>query len=240
MAKLSDLILRTSEVTGIPVATVREVSRRLREADLIQTGRGGRYGGADMTPRDAASLLTALLIARASSVSLSNIVPLTRSHLRDLRSYFPNSDRLLLGHWDRKLALAQLCSLPRGHTFGDAFSALIASIPNGDLKRAIADWAANRPRGVAPFFKFVVSVNGPRPHPEAMIEFEAPAFDSLELYYLRPRDVRSEKLILLDAPRKWADLPDEREFDLTVQARVTEMTLSSIGRLLSKPEAKDA
>jgi hypothetical protein len=239
MAKLSDLISRTAEVTGIPEATVREISRRLREANLIQTGTGGRYGGAHMTAADAASLLTALLIVRASSVSLSNIVSLTRSHLRDMRAYFPRSDRLLLGDWDHRLDLAQLCSLKRGHTFGDAFSALIASVANGDLKRAVADWAAKRPRGTAPFFGFAVSINDPRPHPEARIDFEAPAFGTLELFYLRPRNVQLEKLFVADAPRKWSDVPDDGNFDLSVQAKLTEVTLTSIGRLLENSEAKD-
>lgn len=240
MAKLSDLVFRTSEVTGIPVATVREVSRRLREADLIQTGRGGRYGGADMTPRDTASLLTALLIARASSVPLSNIVSLTRSHLRDFRSYLPRPDHLVLGRWDRKLGLEQLCSLSRGHTFGDAFSGLIASTANGDLKRAVADWGAKRPRGIAPFFGFAVIIGSPRPYPEAVIEFEAPAFDCLRLNYLRPRHVQSHKLVVGDAPRKWSDLSDGGEFDLSVLAKITEVTLTSIGRLLGKPESYHA
>jgi hypothetical protein len=236
MTKLSDLVLCTAEVTGVPVATVREISRRLREAGLIQTGKGGRYGGADMTSVDAASLLTALLIVRASSVSLSNIVSLTSLHLREFRSYFPRSDRLLLGHWERKLRLAQLCGLKRGHTFGDAFSALISSISNGDLEQAIADWDSNRPRGVRQFFKLNVSVEGPRPHPGAVIEFESAAFDRLDLIYLRPRDAK--RLIVPDAPRKLSDLYQDKEFDLTVRASVTEETLTSIGVLLSKSEAK--
>src|SRR6516164_9520342 len=87
MAKLSDLISCCSDVTGVPPAAVREISRRLREGRLIRTGTGGRYGGADMTHDDASSLLTALLIDRTTSVSLSQIVWLTRSHLRDFRSY---------------------------------------------------------------------------------------------------------------------------------------------------------
>jgi CBS domain-containing protein len=236
MAKLSDLSLRSSEVTGVPLATVREISRRLREGGLIRTGKGGRYGGTDMTPGDAATLLTALLIVRASSVSLGDIVRLTRSHLRDFRSYSPRSDHLLLGHWDRELALPQLCGLHRGHTFGESFSALIGSISNGDLERAIADWASSRPRGVAPFFKLAVKINSPRPHPEAWIEFESPAFDQLQLIYLRPRDAK--KLIVPNAPRRWRDLSEDTGFGLTVTAAVTEDTLTSIGLLLRNSEAE--
>src|SRR6476660_7040151 len=70
MAKLSDLISCTSAIMGVPFPTVQEVSRRLREAGIIQTGKGGRYGGIGMTPSDATSLLTTLLIMRASFASL--------------------------------------------------------------------------------------------------------------------------------------------------------------------------
>src|SRR6266849_2432707 len=119
MAKLSDLILCTSEITGIPQATVREVSRRLREGHLIQTGKGGRYGGADMMPRDAVILLTALLIVRGFSVPFTNVASLTRGYLR-LTAHRPYRDRMVWARWDRRLALAQLCRLESGHTFEDA------------------------------------------------------------------------------------------------------------------------
>src|SRR5262245_15350157 len=125
MAKLSDLISCCSDVTGVPPAAVREISRRLRERKLIRTGTGGRYGGADMTPEDASSLLTALVIVRASSVSLSEIASLTRSHLRDFRSYGVGAGHLFLDSWHQKLALPQLCRLKKGHSFGESLSALL-------------------------------------------------------------------------------------------------------------------
>jgi hypothetical protein len=234
MAKLSDLISCTSAVTGVPFPTVQEISRRLREAGLIQTGKGGRYGGIDMTPSDAAPLLTALLIMRASFVSLSKIVPLTRSHLRDFKSYKPRGERLVLDTWDQKLALPQLCRLKRGHTFGDSLTALIGSISNGDLKQAIADWTSSRPHGVAPFFGFEVKINRPRPHSEAGIEFSTAAFDEV-LYYLHPRDVKKLKLVQQFSPRRARDL-FEREpsgDDLAVTASVSEESLTEIGRLLT-------
>jgi hypothetical protein len=229
MPKLSDLVSRSSEVTGVHIATVREISRRLREAELIRTGMGGRYGGADMMPRDAANLLTALLIVRASSVSLADIVPLTRSHL-NFRAYIHEDHRLLLGRWDQVLFLPQLKRLKRGHTFGDAFSALIASVASGDLPRATEDWVSFRSRGITPSFALDVVVTSPKPHPEARIEFAAPVFDQVSLIYVQPRDAR--KIIIPDAPRKWSDLPEATSFDLTVRASITENTLWSIGHLL--------
>jgi hypothetical protein len=54
--------------------TVREISRRLREARLIRQGKGGRYGAVQiMTPDDAASLLTALMLVKASAASFSAV-----------------------------------------------------------------------------------------------------------------------------------------------------------------------
>jgi hypothetical protein len=225
MAKLSDLVSRSSEVTGVPIATVREISRRLREGELIRTGKGGRYGGADMTPRDAASLLTALLIVRASAVSLSDIVPLTRSHLSGLKSP---------GRWGRQLALPQLCRLKPRHTFGEAFSALIASISNRELESSITKWALDRPRGFAPFFELTVKIVSP--FSEARIEFRSPAFDVLDMVYLRPRD----QAAFLPLPRKWSDVPEDEAFDLRVSATLQEPTLKSIGLLLKNSDAKHA
>jgi hypothetical protein len=235
MAKLSDLIFRTSDVTGVPFATVQEVSRRLREGGLIQTGKGGRHGGADMTPHDAASLLTALLIVRASSISLSEIVRLTRINLRDFRSYSSQGDRLVLDTWDQKLALPQLCRLKSGHTFGEALTALISSVANGDLKHAITVWASNRPHGVAPYFEFEAKINGPRPYSEARIDFNTSAFDAW-LIYLRPQDTKKFKVVLTPPPRKARDLFELEPlgFDLVVTATIRQETLTEIGRLLSE------
>jgi hypothetical protein len=235
MAKLSDLISRTSEVTGIPFATVQEVGRRLREGGLIQTGKGGRYGGTDMTPDDAASLLTALLVMRASSVSLGQIVRLTRSHLRDLRSYSPGEGRLVLDTWDQTLALPRLSSLKKGHTFGDALAALIGSVSNGNLKKAIADWAASRPHGVAHYFRFSVSIIGPRPFSEAQIEFDTAA-GIARLDYLRRRDMKKFKIIGSSPARKLRDVLESAStgFNLAVTAAIAEETLIEIGQLLSE------
>jgi hypothetical protein len=211
MAKLSDLVLRCSEVTGVSLPTVREISRRLREAGLISTGKRGRYGGTDMAPGDAASLLTALLIVRASVASLNDIAPLTKSHLQDLICRGDDAGR----SWASQLALPQLSRLKLGHTFGEAFSALIASISNGDLERSIKKWNTGGPRG----FEIKVQINKPTPHQEANIEFRTDAFDQTELY-LR----RKDKAIVSYPPRNWSDI-----HDVTYDLRV------SVGVLLRSP-----
>src|SRR5690242_721425 len=117
MAKLSDLVVQTSQVTGIGEATVRELARRLREAELIGTGKGGRYGGADMSSRDAARLLTGLLIVRATSLPLNEIAALTSIYLKGIKAHTGRGKQMVLARWDRNLGLHALCELDRGHTF---------------------------------------------------------------------------------------------------------------------------
>jgi hypothetical protein len=59
--KLNDLVKLTAEFTGISMPTVKETARSLQKADLIQIGKPGRYGGAQMTDKDAAYLSIALV-----------------------------------------------------------------------------------------------------------------------------------------------------------------------------------
>jgi hypothetical protein len=228
MAKLSDLVLQTSEVTGIPVPAVREMSRRLREGGLIGTGKGGRYGGAEMTPSDAASLLTALLIMRASSVSLTDIVPLTKSYLRNLKSHSPRGHQMRLGRWHRALRLPELCRLSPGHTFEDALIALIVSFSNGDFERRMPEFD---------FVELNVRIISPRPTPEAKIEFYTHAFGRVELFYIRPREA---DIYDTTGRRKWSDIraPGGPLFDLVVGAEIRDQTLKSIGLLLKNAETK--
>ena len=236
MAKLSDLVSCISKVTGVPLATVQEAGRRLREGKLIQTGTGGRYGGADMAAEDAASLLTAILILRASSASLSEIVRLTRFHLRELRAQINQGDRFVLDTWHQQLALPQLCRLKRGHTFGDALTSLISSISKGDVKQAIGNWASNRPRNVGPYFDFGVIINSPRPFSEAQIYFRTSAFER-ELIYLRPLD-RVKPVAMRRRARDLLELKP-LGFNLVVSASIDDYTLAEVGTLLARVERSD-
>lgn len=127
MAKLSELAELTAKVTGLDIRSVRETARRLREAGLIQTGTGGRYGGADMTARDAAALLTALLGAGDN---------------RDVKRS-PETVNLCWPMVIRKYTKAdgtELQAVPGGyfglapeHTFGDALIALIEGMVRDGL-----------------------------------------------------------------------------------------------------------
>jgi hypothetical protein len=224
MAKLSDLILRSSEVTGVPLATVREVGRRLREDGLIQTGVGGRYGGAEMTAEHAAGLLTALMIVRAYSTSMRSVARLTRSHLKDLKSYY--------GRWNRVSALPQLCRLKPTHTFGDAFSSLLASVADGDLERATKKWTLYKTPVTGSSFELTVKIASPNPFPVAIIDFNTEAFGLLRMIYAPRRD----KVTCEDWPRRWSEISDEPRNDLEVYATLCHPTLKAIGLLLRNSE----
>ena len=59
---------RTSEVTGVPLATVVDMDRRLVKAGLrAKSGRG--FNVAQMTPLDAARLLTAILASSQANLA---------------------------------------------------------------------------------------------------------------------------------------------------------------------------
>jgi hypothetical protein len=234
MAKLSELVVRTSEVTGIPEATVREVSRRLREEGLIHTGKGGRYGGADMTPKDAASLLTGLMIVKVSSPPFAGIASLTKDYLNVLKSHDARGHRSVPARWDRRLELSELCKLKSGHTFGDAFTALIASLSNGEFERKVPKWGWID-LGIEVFSPWPARINGP-PEPNAQINFLTEAFGQSGLSYFRPRIA---KRIDTCPPSKWSDMTKDFIFDLSVGARIRYATLTSVGLLLRNPETAD-
>jgi hypothetical protein len=222
MAKLTNLISCCAETTGVPEPTIREISRWLRNAKLIGTGTGGRYGGADMTARDAASLLTGLLIASAESASIRNISSLVKSYLK-LRSHSPRERGILgLGSWKRELELPLLYDLGRGHTFEEAFTALVASSANGDLERAARKWADG--------FVLGVKIFRPRPRREAEIYFDIGS-KLLLLAYAQPKG----NLFQEPAPRKWSDaLSRASGYDLQVQATIQQETIAAIGGLLAE------
>jgi hypothetical protein len=228
MAKLSALVSRTSEVTGMPVKTVRELGRRLREAGLIGTGTGGRYGGADMTPRDAAGLLTALLIVRASSVSLTKITQHTEDHLRGLKSHRPSGHRMVPARWHKAISLPELCRLETGHNFERAFTALIASFSNRDFERAMGKFGS---------VDVTVKIISQHRDPEARIEFDTGAVSFVNLIYILPREAKRSEMV---SPRKWFDIRGDAHFDMAVQANVGQATLKAIGLLLRNSEIEHA
>jgi hypothetical protein len=227
MAKLSDLVRCTSDVTGTAEPTVREISRRLREGGLIHTGRGGRYGGAHMTRRDAASLLTGLLIAKSSPIAFADLASVSKQHL-NLTAHDAHGKQMILARWSREAKLPGLCKLEVGHTFGDAFEALLGSFASGEFERTMPEWGA---------VNLDVAIHSPRPFrtrpdQEAIIELDSDAHGDVRMFYLRHRH---GDLGDAAAPRKWRDISTEPQSDLLVAASISLPTLKSIGLLLKDP-----
>jgi len=176
MAKLSDLVAALAESTETPETTVKEVARKLREGQLIRTGKGGRYGGAQMTHDDVAALIVGLMAYRTSDSALPKLAPLTRELLRGT-SY--KSDREWRpGVWPRELNLPLLAKLKPGHSFKDAVVALILSVNRGDTE----DIDSAEP---------VLQVVCASARPFAVISFESgkkgPSITHIELSYTSAR-----------------------------------------------------
>ncbi len=221
MARLSDLVLRTSEVTGVPEPAVREMGRRLREAGLISTGKGGRYGGAEMTSVDAARLVTSLMIAKASTFSHTKVVPLAKAYLTGLISHSGRRGHLVVDRWNAKLGLFELCELKIGHTFEDAVAALFSSMATSSFKSAMQKWGTVRIR---------IELSDPKPDYRALVTISTGKIGNFGLFYfprqfaqtLQPANIKN-----------WSDIRTDYRFDLRARTSISESTLKHIGALLS-------
>jgi hypothetical protein len=175
MARLSDLVTTVAKSTGMAESAVKEVARRLREGKLIQTGPVGRYGGAQMTPDDAAALIVGLMVSRASDSSMGNLASVTRELLSGIS--YKRGRQWRPGGWPRKVNLPFLSRLGSGHSLKDAVAALI-------------EWASSGDSDIHPDAN-VLEVSYAPTHPLATIRFDAGSSGqyatTIELTYARVR-----------------------------------------------------
>ncbi|MDF2997570.1 MAG: hypothetical protein K0R27_3207 [Xanthobacteraceae bacterium] len=124
--KLSDLN-RALGKTGLDPKSIRETTRRLREARLIKTGVGGRYGGADMDARDAAVAVIALVGAGDSRdvINAARTVNLCSAMVIDRFSNPQETADI------EAPSAAAFFGLPTQHTFAEAVEALVQSAACG-------------------------------------------------------------------------------------------------------------
>ncbi len=125
MATSPDLIATVSDATGLPLATVTDLDRRLVTRGLRSKG-GRGPNAAKMTPLDAARLLTAALASPQSNEAAEAV--LRYEHTQ------PDTDRSNSGLFG-KIGLNDLAALPPDHGFVDGLAALITSAANGSLAR---------------------------------------------------------------------------------------------------------
>jgi hypothetical protein len=127
MASPAQLVRRLSEITGVPLATVTDLDRRLVTGSLRSKGGRGLHA-ARVTPLDAARLLTAILGTAKANLAVGAVDRYTRTQVdpdRSSEKIFAASD------------LADLASLPARHSFVDGLEKLIASAAVGELARLI-------------------------------------------------------------------------------------------------------
>jgi hypothetical protein len=128
MATPAQLAQMVSDVTGVPLATIVDLDRRLVKGKL-RTISGRGFNAARMTPLDAARLLTAVLASPQANVAVEAVERYMQTQVDRARS----SDRLFT-----TTGLDDLAALSVRHSFVDALTALIASASTGSLAKLIA------------------------------------------------------------------------------------------------------
>lgn len=140
MATPGALITAVADASGIPAASLAVYDRHLRAAGLRTKGGRGR-GAAQVTARDVATLLVAIL----GSGELVTAPGTVRRYLQ-ARPHPARTGKALYG----ALGLSELDALPATHSFVDALEAIIASAVSGDLAQIMSDRGArSRTRAAA-------------------------------------------------------------------------------------------
>jgi hypothetical protein len=129
MASPAQMVRTLSETTGVPLATVTDIDRKLVKSDLRSKGGRGLYA-ARMTPLDAARLLTAMLASSQTTMAAAAVNRYAKTHVDRSRS----SDDIFGAS-----GLADLASLTREHSFVEGLQSLIASAADGALARLIRE-----------------------------------------------------------------------------------------------------
>lgn len=128
MTSPSQLMRTVSDTTGVPLPTIVDIDRRLVTGKLrAKAGRG--FNAAEMTPLDAARLLTAVLASSQANLSVDAVTRYAQT-----RADRTLSSNRLLGAAE----LEDLAALPARHSFVDCLAALIASASTGSLAALIA------------------------------------------------------------------------------------------------------
>jgi hypothetical protein len=216
MASPAQLVETVSAATGLPLATVRDMDRKLLEAKLRSKG-GRGFNAPRMTPLDAARLLVAVLGSPQSNTAAEAVMRYARTEPDRVRS----SERLFA-----PAKLPDLAALPSRMNFVEALAALIASAATGSLAKMIA-----------------ASKEGWSPSIE-VLAFTRATRGRLRIAGLPSKFTASIEYIPLagakPAPHRGRHaLIDESIGDLEQSRRITEQTILPIARLLAKDESNE-
>jgi len=127
LANPSQLVRTLSEATGVALATVVDIDRRLVKANLRSKGGRGLHA-ARVTALDASRLLTAILGSAQANLAASAVARYAATQVDPARS----SEKLFSAS-----GLGDLVDLPAQHSFVDGLANLISSATNGALARVI-------------------------------------------------------------------------------------------------------
>jgi hypothetical protein len=134
MATPAQLVRMVSSATGVPLPTIVDIDRKLVKGKLRTKG-GRGFNAAQMTPLDAARLLTAVLGNPQANAAVEAVERYALTHPDKARS----SDKLFA-----TAKLKDLAALPADHSFVEALAALMGSAATGSLATMIAaseeDW----------------------------------------------------------------------------------------------------
>jgi hypothetical protein len=215
MTSPAELVRTVSSVTGVPLPTIVDIDRRLVKAKLRTKG-GRGFNAAQMTPPDAARLLTAVLASPQANAAGDAVERYAQTRVDRTRS----SDKLFVS-----ADFDDLAALPANHSFVDALTALIASASTGSLAKLITaskrDWTPH-----IEVFAFTRAVRGririaglPNGLTASVEYVRAPAG-------VKPRNAKKT------GPSRSA-VADESVGDLEQSRRVTERTILPIAALLA-------
>src|SRR5258708_7705427 len=129
MASPAQLVYTVSCATGVPLPTIVDIDRRLAKGKLRTKG-GRGFNAAQMTPLDAARLLTAVLASPQANAAVDAVERYTQTRFDKALS----SDKLF-----GTANVDDLAALPARHSFVDALTAVIASISTGALATLMAE-----------------------------------------------------------------------------------------------------
>ena len=178
MATPGQLVQVMADLLGIPKATVTQYDRVLAEEGLRSTG-GRGTSAAKVNSRDAANLLIALAVSPIMGSSAKDAVANCEAYA-SLRSL-----KLLNGAEDfAEFGLPTLAGLPKGHSFGEALSALMDAAGNGEVFKL--------PGGKRhlPLTSFEIRFSGPHPRAEIIVDRSQDFGLVAKLIYCKSRKIR--------------------------------------------------
>jgi hypothetical protein len=203
-----------SRATGVPLATIVDIDRRLVKGKLRTKG-GRGFNAARMTPLDAARLVTAVLASPQANAAADAVARYSQTRVDKTRS----SDKLFA-----VANLDDLAALPGRHSFVEGLASLIASASTGSLAKLMTgskdEWVPQIE--VFAFTRAIrgrIRIAGLSNGPAASVEY-VPAGG---VKSGRTRKVRPSGAVAAD----------ESAGDLEQSRRITARTLLPIARLLA-------